>query len=78
MPRDLSKMSVEELLDANEGIMAKRSEAERGFKEQQHAIQVELTRRGATTRLSAALEGLTPEQRTAVLADLQAAAERED
>jgi hypothetical protein len=67
----LGKLSEEELLAENERLMEARGKAERGFKEQQSAIQRELARRAAATRLTGALQGLTPEQRRDLLAELQ-------
>ena len=68
----LSEMNVEELIDAQRANSVARGEAEAPFKAEGQAIQGELNRRAGTAKLEAVLEGMTPEQRAQVLADLQA------
>jgi len=66
----LTKLSTEDLYAENERLMGARGEAEQGFKTQQRAVNDELDRRAATAKLEVALEGLSPEARAQVLADL--------
>jgi DNA-directed RNA polymerase specialized sigma24 family protein len=64
---DLSSLSVEELEAKAQGLMAERAEAEAPFKEQLKAIGDELGRRATLARVEAALDGLSDDQRIAVL-----------
>lgn len=67
---NLAKLSDEELEAKMYELMAARGEAERGYKEQQLAVQAEIDRRAVTKRVEAALEGVPEDQRTAILAEL--------
>ncbi len=69
---NVAKMTADELLAENERLMEARGKAERGFKEQQSAINAELTRRAALQGLEAVLRGLSPEARRDLLAAAQA------
>lgn len=69
--KDLTKLTVDELEELNIELGEKRAEAEIGFKVQQSAIQAELSRRAVYARVEGALEGLSPEQRDAILAELE-------
>lgn len=70
---DLAALSSDELEERMRDLMTQRGEAEQGFKTQQHAIGAELDRRAAEARVSAALDGLAPDVRAAVLASVKGA-----
>ena len=63
---DLTILTDEELTAANEGLMAERAEAERGFKAQQMAIAAEMDTRASKLRLSKMLDTLTESDKEAL------------
>ena len=63
----LTDASDEELEAENQRLMAERAEAEQSFKKQQEAVRDELNRRAVVNKLADALEGVSEEQRVAIL-----------
>lgn len=68
----LENMTDEELIGRQQELMAKRGESERGFKEQQQAVQFELDKRAAKARFG----NLTDADRAAIAELESEAAER--
>ena len=62
----LAKMTTDELHAENARLMTERGEAERGFKKQQTAVQVELNRRAAAAKVAALSDAEKAELRAAL------------
>lgn len=69
---DLTKFTVADLIERQQAIMAKRAEAEAGFKAEARTVRLELDRREAIDRVGNVLAELSPDDQRMVLDALRA------
>jgi hypothetical protein len=69
-PRARAQKEIDALVEEQQAVMAEEAKVAGGFKERKKAIQDKIDRRTARAALEQHLEGLPPEARKAVLADL--------